>query len=857
MDKGRDMLHRFACCVGEGETTYVTSSSKDAEARASVRLDLPSLRSLLPYEAMDDEALFINKQSLGFGLHVVPVSHADETLVKALAELIKNRLPVDVDCTVMLYKHAYVEQALQTGFEPMLGQGGIYKKLAEMSLKYHKQAVQDGYPNGCNIGAYLSDYSLYFFYSMRMGRDAHARMQELRQQVESELHVAGLRHRRIEQHDFLALMRTLISPSLHELSWPVVESTPGFPMSHAIPSGNSMFTLGDLNLDVDMSDAEGVPHQTRVVNAHIEKFPESMMLWDTPDLFAHMLHPEHGLPCSFLISFTVRGVNQDKMMAKAKQRAKSLNNNANGVQHFLNPGMRDEGEAWNFIHEQGRRENLALLPTFYNLVLFTTPEKEREVVAKAIGAYRHMGFELQQSRATQWIQFLASMPFFITEGFFNDLNMLGLIRHMTHYSIANLMPVVADGKGSPQGMLLPTHRHQMAFLDTFDNQNLPITNFNFLTVGSSGAGKSMFQQAQILSGLSLGEITYVIDLGHSYKHLCELAGGEYLDVANMALNPFTLFNFDGKTVCDDKGVNEVSDNIQIRDLLALMASPHVPVCDIQKAYLLDAARSCWHKKGRTACMDDVLDTLRERFCVGDSKGDGRLNDLIILLKKYGRDGIYGHLFCGETPFIRNSKFVVFEMSGLQSNPELLTIVMFVMIVVIQGQFYQSDRRLKKRCIIDEAWRFLTEGSNPIAANFIEQGFRTARKYNGGFGVITQYLSDTEETIQGQAIAASSDIKIIMRQGNFKDYVAAHPKRFNAYQQQMIASFGDVLGSGFSNVMIEAGNTYSFHRYFADAFSRVLFSSSGDEFGAVEALCASGMTLDEAVLQVTENTYGEV
>jgi conjugal transfer ATP-binding protein TraC len=85
------------------------------------------------------------------------------------------------------------------------------------------------------------------------------------------------------------------------------------------------------------------------------------------------------------------------------------------------------------------------------------------------------------------------------------------------------------------------------------------------------------------------------------------------------------------------------------------------------------------------------------------------------------------------------------------------IVMFVMIVIIQGQFYQSPRHIKKRCIIDEAWRFLCEGSNPIAANFIEQGFRTARKHNGGFGVITQYLLDTDKTIQGQAIAASSDI----------------------------------------------------------------------------------------------------
>ena len=115
--------------------------------------------------------------------------------------------------------------------------------------------------------------------------------------------------------------------------------------------------------------------------------------------------------------------------------------------------------------------------------------------------------------------------------------------------------------------------------------------------------------------------------------------------------------------------------------------------------------------------------------------------------------------------------------------------------------------------------------------------------------MTQYLADTEKTLQGQAIAASSDLKIIMRQGNFKDYCNAHPNRFNAYQQHMIESFGDVVGAGFSSLMIEAGNTYSFHRYFADPFTRILFSSSGDEFTAIEALCAEGLSLEQAVLKI--------
>jgi conjugal transfer ATP-binding protein TraC len=239
----------------------------------------------------------------------------------------------------------------------------------------------------------------------------------------------------------------------------------------------------------------------------------------------------------------------------------------------------------------------------------------------------------------------------------------------------------------------------------------------------------------------------------------------------------------------------------------------------------------------------------------DDTKDTRLTDLVLLLNKYGKKGIYGAMFNGETPLITQSSFVVFEMGGLASNPDLLKIVMFVMIVIIQGQFYQTDRRIKKRCNIDEAWRFITDGSNPISANFIAQGFRTARKYNAGFSVLTQYLRDTQMSLQGQAIEAASDTKIIMRQGNFEAYLTENPTRFSALEQEMIHGFAPVSGAGFSSIMIDAGNTKRFHRYFADPFTRVLFSSKGTEFEAVNEKVVAGLSLEEAVFQVATDLFG--
>ncbi|HHF7375640.1 type IV secretion system protein TraC [Legionella bozemanae] len=857
-DKARSLLHRFSHQLGETLSSEPQSLFEYQKGKESLHLDLPSFRSLLPYETINEELLFINQNSIGFGLSVLPSCGADESLMHSLAELFKNKLPAGVDCTVMLYKHRYLSHRLSESFSPILKRGGIYAELAKMSIDFHLKAIKEGYKNGRNVPAQLADYTAYLFISRRHHAGNTHDLSRLREDWESELKVAGFGFYRMERLEFKSLMRTLVSPSLDEIAWPLIDNNEDGLVRDSIPNLTSVYEIHDKCIDISSHNLEHEEQKVRVVNCQISKWPDAQdkksqfALWQTSDLFANLLRPEHGIQCPFLISFTIRGVNREKTKKIAKSRAKDTNSNNNYVQNFLAPGTAEQAAQWSLVHQEVSRDNMDLLPTFYNLMLFTSIENEREHVAKAISSYRQHGFTLTQSHGTQWLRFLGSLPFVLTEGLFSRLELMGLTKRLSNYNVANLLPLVADFKGCKEGLLMPTYRHQLFFYDPFDDRNLSIANYNRLTVAAPGAGKSYLQQALLLDGLSRGHQIFVIDLGESYKHLCQMVGGTYVDATTISLNPFTLFDFEGTTEISGKQVNNY---IQIRDLLAIMASPEQGLDEVQKDWLLDALLMAWKEKKNQCCIDDVLDALKGILQKPEGKNDRRLKDLLVLLGKYGKDGLYGSLCNGQTPLFNESMFTVFELGGFESNPQLLIIVMFVMIIIIQGQFYHSDRRLKKQCNFDEIWRPLMKSSNPLMANFIEQGWRTARKYLAGFSGVTQQLSDTKNTAQGQAIAACSDTKFIMKQGSFKEYIEQHPTLFTPLQQRVIESFGEAKLQGFSDFMIQCGGVYSFHRYFSDPFSRVLFSTSGDEFGEIEALIKSGISLSEAIKQVAHKYYG--
>ncbi|ENA4581716.1 hypothetical protein ABGQ02_005174, partial [Escherichia coli] len=127
--------------------------------------------------------------------------------------------------------------------------------------------------------------------------------------------------------------------------------------------------------------------------------------------------------------------------------------------------------------------------------------------------------------------------FMAGKGLFKQLKEAGVVQRAESFNVANLMPLVADNPLTPAGLLAPTYRNQLAFIDIFF-RGMNNTNYNMAVCGTSGAGKTGLIQPLIRSVLDSGGFAVVFDMGDGYKSLCENMGGVYLDGETLRFNPF-------------------------------------------------------------------------------------------------------------------------------------------------------------------------------------------------------------------------------------------------------------------------------------------------------------------------------
>ena len=447
--------------------------------------------------------------------------------------------------------------------------------------------------------------------------------------------------------------------------------------------------------------------------------------------------------------------------------------------------------------------------------------------------------------------FLTCLPFMAGKGLFKQLKEAGVVQRAESFNVANLMPLVADNPLTPAGLLAPTYRNQLAFIDIFF-RGMNNTNYNMAVCGTSGAGKTGLIQPLIRSVLDSGGFAVVFDMGDGYKSLCENMGGVYLDGETLRFNPFA-------------NITDIDQSAErVRDQLSVMASPNGNLDEVHEGLLLQAVKASWLAKKNQARIDDVVNFLKnasdsEQYAESPTIRS-RLDEMIVLLDQYTANGTYGRYFNSDEPSLRDdARMVVLELGGLEDRPSLLVAVMFSLIIYIENRMYRTPRNLKKLNVIDEGWRLL-DFKNHKVGEFIEKGYRTARRHTGAYITITQNIVDFDSDKASSAARAAwgnSSYKIILKQSakEFAKYNQLYPDQFLPLQRDMIGKFGAAKDQWFSSFLLQVENHSSWHRLFVDPLSRAMYSSDGPDFEFVQQKRKEGLSIHEAVWQLAWKKSG--
>lgn len=296
------------------------------------------------------------------------------------------------------------------------------------------------------------------------------------------------------------------------------------------------------------------------------------------------------------------------------------------------------------------------------------------------------------------------------------------------------------------------------------------TNRNKFILGPSGSGKSFFTNHMVRSYYEQGTHIVIVDVGHSYKGLCDMVGGYYFtyDEKNpIRFNPFYISEGDTLDTEKKESIKTLLLALWKKDNETFNRSEYVALSNALQLYYekLEADKSLF------PCFDSFYEFLKTDFVKvleGDKvkEKDFDVTNFLYVLRPYYKGGEFDYLLnATENLELMKERFIVFELDNIKDHPILFPVVT----IIIMEVFISKMRKLKgirKMILIEEAWKAIAKEG---MAEYIKYLFKTVRKFYGEAIVVTQEVEDIiSSPVVKQAIINNSDCKILLDQSKYQN-----------------------------------------------------------------------------------------
>ena len=542
-------------------------------------------------------------------------------------------------------------------------------------------------------------------------------------------------------------------------------------------------------------------------------------------------------------------------------------------------------------------------------VMITAPQDEIDIASEVLRSlYNSHDWKLGVCNKIQRIASLAMLPM-MPICYWKALKFFRLTRTALSGEVVAKLPLQGEWKGVPtSGVLLMGRRGQLINWNPFFRIGGG-GNYNVCMMAPPGSGKSFLLLELAQSMIAQDVAVFVMDIGGSYKNLCQAMSAEMVRFNHenkISLNPFAalcnsgaIFAKASDLLRKGETAQEISDitGLSVEEIEALAFGQSgaaseakeldgielltIPAADGSKKRHFVTKDSLIYAKSMVAAMCGAKDqgraeALIERAIIegisvhGNELNITKLSYVLENLKcrrgqsvdgaaaladnlfPYTEGGIHGRFFSSGEEASFKSPLTVFELEELVNDEALLAVVLQVVLMQITMQFLCGDRTKRFMLIVDEAWMILD-----FAGPFLERFARTVRKYGGSLVVCTQDLNSFGNecgTRKSQAaVLECSTWKLILQQkAEGMDTFA----KSRAYQKYLglIASVKKCSSNKYSEVLINTDGATVVGRLATDPYSTAIFSSEDKDFKFLVEQEKLGVVKHEALLALSKK-YG--
>ncbi len=390
-----------------------------------------------------------------------------------------------------------------------------------------------------------------------------------------------------------------------------------------------------------------------------------------------------------------------------------------------------------------------------------------------------------------------------------------------------------------------------------DTCDLPVetqrtSNRNFFVLGPTGSGKSFNMNHLVRQYLLNGMDIVLVDTGHSYWGLNKYYGGRYITYTEekpITMNPFRI---------EQAEYNEEKREFLVSLLGIIWKGAEGSLTGVEHTVLSSVVKEYYHQFFSEKHPDQqslsfnsfyVYSMVKIKEIIAAEEIEFDIREYAYILKKFYKGGQYERILNDETDrSLFNEGLIVFEIDAIKDHKILAPLTT----IIIMDVFIQKMRHKKgrKALIIEEAWKQI---ASPLMAEYILFMYKTARKFWGIVGIVTQDLEDiiSSDIVKNSIIRNSGTVFLLDQEnleGDFEQ--VAKLLSLNEVEQRKIFTINKLSnqdGRGrFKEVYIRRGTVGEVYGVENSMYEYLTFTTEKVEKDAVQLYLQQYETIEEGL-----------